>query len=140
TGPGAGADVLNNSWGGGSPHSTLTAAFDWANSSGRGGLGAPTYAASGNAASGYGGYSMTGFTSGDWIIEWRYVKNASISSGSDTVWLGNVTLPNGSRERFDTTGLPTGWSTSGSASWSVVDDPAHTYGTGRYAAKAGTIG
>ncbi len=50
-------------------------------------------------------------------------------------------MPDGTTQRFDAPGpnLPTGWSTSGNASWTVVDDPAHAYGTGRYVARAGTI-
>src|SRR5947199_407767 len=58
---------------------------------------------------------------------------------TDSVWLGNITLSNGAVEQFDTLGLPSGWSTSGNANWSVVDKPARAFGTGRYEAKAGTI-
>jgi glycosyl hydrolase family 113/subtilase family protein/beta-agarase/YXIM esterase-like protein/Big-like domain-containing protein/PKD domain-containing protein len=132
------ADVLNFSWGW-STSSTVNAAFDWAAINGREGLGLPCFVATGNSASGYGGYSLTGFGAGDWIIEWRYEKDVSVSSGDDTVWLADVQLPDGSTERFDAPGLPTGWSTSGEANWTIVDDPAHAYGTGRYEAQAGDI-
>ena len=123
------------------PDATLTAAFDWATLNGRGGKGTPCFVASGNAASGYSGYSVSGFSTGNWTFERRYSKDASGTSGSDTAWLANVQFPNGSSQRFDAAGpgLPAGWSTSGSASWTVVDDPTHAYGTGRYEAKAGTI-
>jgi subtilisin family serine protease len=136
------ADILNNSWGGGLPDATLTAAFNWANANGRDGKGAPTFASAGNSASDFLNFTLSGVTPGNWIFEWRYVKNASGSGGGDTVWLDNVRFPDGSRERFDAAGpgLPAGWSTSGNANWTVVDDPAHTHGTGRYAARAGTIG
>jgi len=136
-----GADVINCSWGGGSPNATLTAAFDWASTNGRGGKGAPVFVSTGNSASGYGAFSLTGIPAGNWLFEWRYVKNNSINSGDDTVWLGYVQLPNGTVQRFDAPGpgLPSGWSTSGNANWSVVDDPSHAFGTGRYEAKAGTI-
>jgi len=134
-----GADVINCSWGGGSPNATLTAAFNWASVNGRGGQGTPIFVSSANGASGYSYYPI-GVPVGSWIFEWRYAKDSSVSSGSDTAWLANVRLPNGTVERFDSPGLPAGWSTSGNASWSVVDDPSHAYGTGRYEAKAGTIG
>ena len=133
------ADILSNSWVGGAPDATVTAAFDWASTNGRGGLGAASFAAAGNSASGYRQFSL-GVGGGNWLFEWRYEKNDELVSGADTVWLGNVRFPEGSTERFDSLGLPTGWTSFGSAPWSVVDDPAHTYGTGRYAAKAGTIG
>jgi len=133
------ADILSNSWVGGAPDAAITAAFDWAGTSGRGGLGAASFAASGNGASGYRQFNL-GIGGGNWLFESRYEKNDESVGGDDTVWLGNVRLPEGSIERFDSLGLPSGWSSTGSAPWSVVDDPAHTYGTGRYAAKAGTIG
>ena len=68
---------------------------------------------------------------------WEYYRQIFWSSGVD--------LPDDSLERMigdvtlDTLELPGGWSTSGDASWSVVDNPARAYGTGRYEAKAGTI-
>src|SRR5262249_18393700 len=34
---------------------------------------------------------------------------------------------------------PAGWSTSVNAPWVLVDDPGHSYGTGRFVEKAGTI-
>lgn len=137
--------VLNASWGGGTPATAITNAFTWATSTARGGLGTPTLVASGNSAAGtstnpgYIDYTLSGITSGNYIFEWRYIKNGSVSSGDDTAWLANVHFPDGSAQLFDTTGMPAGWTTSGSANWSVVDDPAHSFGTGRYVAKAGTI-
>lgn len=47
----AGADVLSNSWGGGSPSSLITTPFQNAVASGRGGLGAPVLVAAGNSNS-----------------------------------------------------------------------------------------
>lgn len=43
-----GADVLSNSWGGGSPSSAITSAFQYAQTSGRGGKGCPIAIATGN--------------------------------------------------------------------------------------------
>jgi hypothetical protein len=47
------AQVINCSWGGGSPSPVLTAAFTWASNTARGGLGVPTFISSGN------GYAST---------------------------------------------------------------------------------
>jgi len=134
------ADVLNNSWRQSAASSTVTSAFTWAAQQGRDGKGAVSVAAAGNDASGYRPFEYEEFPAGTWVFEWRYTKNASGTAGGDTAWLANVHLPDGTVERFDATGLPSGWTTSGDASWSVVDDPVHAYGTGRYQAKAGTIG
>lgn len=43
-----GADVLSNSWGGGSPSTVITNAFQYAQTNGRGGKGCPIAAATGN--------------------------------------------------------------------------------------------
>lgn len=141
-----GADILVNSWGGGLQNAALTAAFNWASTDGRDGRGVTSFNATGNAAAGvnpglnYSSFGLTGIPAGTIQFEWRYTKNAANSAGEDSVWLGNIQFPNGTVQRFDTLGLPAGWTTSGNANWSVVDDPQHTYGTGRYAVKAGTIG
>ena len=136
-----GADVQNHSWGGGAPASAVIAAFDWAAINARDGKGSLTFVASGNSASGY--MAPTDLAAvlgpGAYVFEWRYSKDATIDDGDDTAWLANIHLPDGTVERFDTPGLPTGWSASGATAWSVVDDPAHAYGTGRYVAKAGDI-
>ncbi len=47
------AQVINCSWGGGSPSTAITAAFTWANNNARGGLGTATFISSGN------GYAST---------------------------------------------------------------------------------
>ncbi len=146
------ADIINMSFG--TAGMTTNAAFDaavaWATGSGRQGLGASIFAAAGNDADGtaddpgYRHFTLTGFTPNTYVLEWRYEKDGTVSAGDDTVWLANVRLPNGTTQRFDTPGLPAGWtttSTTGQANtlWSVVDDPAHSYGTGRYVARSGDI-
>ena len=141
-----GADILNCSWGGGSPASTLTTAFTWATTNGRAGKGTPVFVSAGNSASGYKDYQINGLLAGHtYYFEWEYSKDNGASSGDDTVWLANVRLPDGSLERFDAGSTPAGWSLSPypveqPIPWSIADDPAHAYGTGRYEAKAGTIG
>jgi len=133
-----GADVISMSF-----QSAFATVIDSALSDaatlGRAGKGCAIFASSGNDASGYREFAITSIRPGDWVFEWRYKKNGSISLGEDTAWLANVTFPNGVVERFDTLGWPSGWSTSGDANWSVVDNPARAFGTGRYEAKAGTI-
>jgi subtilisin family serine protease len=136
-----GADILNMSWSG-PPNDPVTAALDWATTQGRAGRGTPAFAASANGASGYDSSGILKTTSGqEYQFEWRYRKNVSFSEGEDTIWLGEVDLPNGTIERFDSPNMPEGWTTTGDGNirWAVVDDPAHSYGTGRYVARAGDI-
>jgi len=135
------ADVLNFSWNWSSSQ-TVKDSLDDAHTKGRGGRGLPAFMAAGNSASGYARYTLTGFSTGNWVVRWYYVKNASDvgNVGNDTVWLSYVEFPDGSVERFTSSGMPSGWSTGGDASWTIVDDPSHAYGTGRYEARAGTIG
>lgn len=141
-----GADILVNSWGGGTPNAALTAAFNWAATNGRNGMGVTSFNATGNAAAGtlpglnYSSFTLNGIPAGNLQFEWRYVKNGTNAAGEDSVWLGNMQLPDGTTERFDVMGLPAGWTTTGNANWAIVDDPQHTYGTGRFAAQAGAIG
>lgn len=45
------ADIINCSWGGGAANATLTNAFTWASTLGRGGLGVPVFISSGNGFS-----------------------------------------------------------------------------------------
>jgi subtilisin family serine protease len=141
-----GADILVNSWAGGAQNAALNAAFDWAATHGRNELGIASFNATGNAAAGtqaglnYSTLTLTGVPAGNWIFEWRYTKNATNATGEDSAWIANVRFPTGARERFDAPGLPAGWTAGGNVVWSVVDDPGHTYATGRYVAQAGVIG
>jgi hypothetical protein len=90
---------------------------------GRGGLGSPTLVATANSASGYIQYTLSGFPAGTFTIQWDYIKDVSIDAGFDTVWIDNVTFPDGTTEDFETcSSLPSGWTTSGDASWRAVDD------------------
>lgn len=124
-----------------SESAAVTAAIHNVSTSGHDGKGVPTFIAAGNDASGYGGKRiLSDIPAGDWTFEWRYKKDGNTSSGDDTAWLANVVFPNGTNQRFDAPGMPTGWTTSGNSNWSVENDPVHAYGTGKYVAKAGTIG
>ncbi len=116
------ADVLNNSWGGGSPSTEITTAIQGAVANGRGGLGSPTLVSTANSASGFIRFTLQGFPAGTFTISWDYVKDPSVSAGFDTAWIDNVTFPDGTTEDFETcTSLPSGWTTSGDASWQAVD-------------------
>ena len=134
----ASADVLNISMGW-IPDDATTDALNDAALNGRFGNGLPIFVSTGNSATAYSNFSVTGITPGTWIAEWRYSKDASGSGGSDTVWIADVHLPDDTVERFDSSSLPQGWSTNGDAQWIIEDDPAHAYGTGRYQARAGAI-
>ena len=68
------ADVLNNSWGGGSPSTAITTAIQGANSGGRGGLGSPVFCSNANSASGYRSYTLLGVPAGTWTFTWTYHK------------------------------------------------------------------
>jgi subtilisin family serine protease len=135
------ADVLNNSWGGGSPSSTIQSAIQWATTNGRGGKGSVVLFASGNSAGAFVTFSLSGIPAGTHGFRWKYAKDSSISSGDDTAWLAWVQFPGGERVNFESGSLPSGWTTGGNASWSVVTDRAHAdegLCMGK-SAKAGTI-
>jgi len=119
-------------------------ALEAAATQGRGGKGCPIFCATGNEASGYQLYSMDvpKLTPGPYVVEFEYYKDYSGIDGEDCVWIANVVLPDEqqTRERFDSPTMPSGWSSGGSADFTIVDDPVHAFGTGRYAARSGQIG
>jgi len=136
------ADVLNNSWGGGSPSTEITTAIQGAVANGRGGLGSPTLVSTANSASGYQGFTLTGFTAGTWTFTWTYHKDVSVGTGFDTAWLDDMIFPDGTREDFETcTALPAGWTSSGDADWVAVDDGTRASSSrgGHCSIRAGTI-
>ena len=136
------ADVLNNSWGGGSPSTAITTAIQGAVANGRGGLGSPTLVSTANSASGYVGYTLTGFTAGTWTFTWTYHKDVSVSAGFDTAWLDAVIFPDGTIENFETcTALPSGWTSSGDANWIAVNDGTRASSSlgGHCSIRAGSI-
>jgi len=112
------ADVLNNSWGGGSPSTEITTAIQGAVANGRGGLGSPTLVSTANSASGYVPYSLEITWASTFTFTWTYQKDVSVDAGFDTAWLDAVVFPDGTSEDFETcSGLPGGWTSSGAASW-----------------------
>ncbi len=120
-----GADVLSLSLG--FPQSQIVDdAFTWAATHGRNERGCPVFVSSGNSASGWVEYTLRGFPTGpySYAFTWMYVKNGSLSSGNDTVWLDSVTFPGGQLERFEGTTLPTGsgWTTSTATPWTSVQN------------------
>lgn len=134
------ADVVNNSWGGGSPSSVLQTAIQFATTSGRGGKGAVVLFATGNAASGLSTLPSPALPAGTHRFRWTYLKDESVHSGDDTVWLAWAVFPGGQLVNFES-GLPAGWTTGGNSSWTVVNDPRHA-DEGRCfvrAAKAGPL-
>ena len=135
------ADVLSNSWGGGVASSAIESAIEWARTNGRGGLGAPTFFASGNSASSYIQFTITGVPAGTHRFRWQYTKDPNLSANEDTAWLGWAEFPGGERADFESGSLPAGFTTGGDASWSVSLDRTHA-DEGRcltYSARAGMI-
>ncbi len=115
-----GADVLNMSIGT-SPSQALSDALTWAAQNGRNGKGCPIFVSSGNGASGWQQFALSGLSAGAHTFRWEYKKDAATSAGDDAVWLDSVFFPGGALERFESgTGLPTGWITGGNTNWSSV--------------------
>ena len=146
------ADVLSNSWGGGSASSYINTAIDYALSSGRGGKGSPVFFATGNYASGwyYGGSRArlsTAGLSGNYYIAFDYTKDASRAAGDDCVRIDNVCFSDGYdiswRQDFEGSFPPTGWSlasSSGSNYWYNTTTNAMKGTGGSYSPRSGAIG
>ncbi len=117
------ADVLNNSWGGGTPSSAIQSAIQDAVTQGRGGKGSVVLFASGNAASGYKPQFVFGLPAGTHRFRWVYSKDFIESWGEDTAWLGWVEFPGGQVEHFEAGA--SNWLTGGGAPWTLVNDPTH---------------
>ncbi len=88
------ADVLSNSWGGGSESPFIDAAIDYAVAHGRGGKGCPVFFATGNYASPWlsgGGRARlsTAGLNGSYYFGFYYGRNAT-ADGEETVRIDNV--------------------------------------------------
>ncbi len=88
------ADVLSNSWGGGSESPFIDAAIDYATAHGRGGKGCPVFFATGNSASTWmnGGGRVrlsTAGLNGSYYLGFYYVRNAT-ADGEETIRIDNV--------------------------------------------------
>ena len=150
------ADVLSNSWGGGSESSYINDAIDYATTQGRGGKGCPVFFATGNYAStwfqGGGRFRLsTAGLVGNFYYSFYFKKSGTMSAGENAVRIDNVCLLDGDGYTHKTAVLadedfedwfyipgvinypPNGWwlSTSGTASghWTPTTTNAFT-GTG----------
>ncbi|MBI4917566.1 MAG: VCBS repeat-containing protein [Acidobacteria bacterium] len=136
------ADVLNNSWGGGTPSSAIQSAIQWATTNGRGGKGSVVMFASGNSAGAFVTFTLSGFPAGTHHFRWTYAKDSYDVPpiGDNTAWLAWAEFPGGQRVDFES-GMPAGWTTGGSANWTVVSDRsrANEGWCQSHSAKAGTI-
>ncbi len=101
------ADVLSNSWGGGSESPFIDAAIDYAVAHGRGGKGCPVFFATGNSAStwmnGGGRFRLSTATlSGTYYYGFYYWRHAT-AAGEETLRIDNVCLldANGYTHRND---------------------------------------
>jgi subtilisin family serine protease len=88
------ADVLSNSWGGGSESPFINAAIDYAVEHGRGGKGCPVFFATGNSASTWmnGGGRVrlsTAGLNGSYFFGFYYGRNAG-TDGEETIRIDNV--------------------------------------------------
>ena len=85
----AGADILSNSWGGGSPSSTINNAITGAVNNGRGGLGSPVLFAAGNS-NGANGYPATEVNTISVIaMSMCYQRKSPSSCDGETFWGSN---------------------------------------------------
>jgi subtilisin family serine protease len=142
------ADVVNNSWGISACESELNSAIsDVVNGNiagaRRGTKGAPVLFATGNSASGWKRFTLSGFPAGTFTFSWQFAKNGSISQGYDTIWLDNITWPGGETTDFESDSIgsvPGGFASTGDAQWTVVSDGTHAWNATGKSVKAGTIG
>lgn len=116
-----GADVINISLSFDTSTAVSTALVDAA-VRGRDGLGCSIMVSAGNGASAWQSYEVVIDNPGTYTFRWEYVKDGTIASGDDTVWLDGVSFPDGTIESFQGSGLPAGWSTSPSAPWINVQE------------------
>jgi len=135
------ADVVNNSWGGGSPSATLQSAIQTGTTTGRGGKGSPMLFATGNDSTGSFLLPSPVLPAGTHRFRWTYTKDGSLIDGDDTTWLAWAIFPGGQLVNFES-GMPAGWTTGGTSSWSVVTDARRSDEGLCFikAAKAGALG
>lgn len=120
------ADIVNNSWGGGSPSATLQSAIQTGRNNGRGGRGSAILFATGNSASGLFLVYSPALAAGTHRFRWTYSKDFSIHAGEDAAWVAWTLFPGGELVNFQGGSLPSGFTTGGTSSWSLVTDPRHT--------------
>ena len=133
-----GADVLSVSLGWPKSQADFDA-FKWAAKNGRGGKGCSIFVATGNFGSGWYTLSASNIDAGTHTFRFEYIKDGSLSAGEDTVWLDDITFPDGERESFEGTFPPAGWTMGGSAQWTQETRHDHVRGTGIRSARSGRI-
>ena len=119
------ADVVNNSWGGGSPSAAIQSAIQDATIDGRGGKGTPVLFATGNSSSGMFQLPTPTLPAGTHRFRFTYSKDFSVNTADDTAWLAWVIYPGNTIDHFQS-GIPAGWTTGGSSAWTSVVDPRHS--------------
>lgn len=146
------ADVLSNSWGGGSPSSYINNAIDDAVANGRGGKGCPVFFSTGNSASTwYRGGSrarlLTEGLSGSYYLAFVYGRGTT-SAGENAVRIDNICLLDADgythktailpRQNFEGVFPPVGWAFGrgggATADWSRSSTNAATGCTGSFSA------
>ncbi len=135
-------DVVNNSWGISACQTEIDSAIADAVAgvipgSRRGDKGTPVLFATGNSASGWRRFTLSGVPAGTHLFEWEYDKDFSLSDGYDTMWLDDVAFPGGFVEDFES-GLG-GWTSTGNANWILASDGVHARGGSGNSARAGAI-
>ncbi len=136
-----GADVINASWGQPGSDSAIGNAMDWASANGRGGLGMPIFAASGNSASGY-PYNPTTVPAGNGDVGKTYHWRIDYHRGSGGTSTDAVRLANFQGTEFTSLTTPSGWNltpVSGQSGWAIEDNPTYSYGTARYQLKSAAL-
>ena len=141
------ADAVNNSWSIDVCESNLNSAiFDVVNGTitdaRRGTKGTPVLFASGNDASGWVKFTLSEISAGSHTFQWKFSKDGSVSHGYDTVWLDDIAWPGGVETDFESEmigNIPSGFTSGGSAVWTVVSDGIHARGAVGKSVKAGTI-
>lgn len=84
------ADVVSCSWGIGGASSSVQTAIQYAKNT----RGVPVFFATGNSAgNGWQWLGLGIIPAGTHSYEWRYSKNASVSTGEDAVWIDDVVFP-----------------------------------------------
>jgi len=137
------ADVVNGSWGISGCETAIDSAIADAVAgtipgSKRRDKGTPVLFATGNSASGWAKFTLTGFPAGTYNFEWLFTKNGSVAAGYDTMWLDDITWPGGSFEGFE--GSLSDFTTGGDRRWRRANDGVHARGASGRSARAGAIG
>lgn len=151
----AGADIINNSWGGSPFDNLLNDAITYASTHGRGGKGCLVFCSSGNSSGLFNGvaskrggpmsiaFSDTSTKPGEYSIGFRFSDAGSIPGDTDWVAVDNISVLSGDgyAVRFSESfgaGLPAGWTSSGTP-WTV--DSHYYSGTGdRNSMRSGVVG